>query len=153
MTQSIAPIRGTTKNYGRRHCGGANGQYRSDGPLKSLTFKINKEFLQDAKDGVVKLNSFLYPNSSVVAAKVIVYKAFSADATFKIIAKDSSGTLEIPAGDLQTVNSRSLTPIGKLAVDSIVVDIMDLEIKDVVVGDLEGAAEVIIEYTQTAVSG
>ena len=58
MSQEIMPIMGVTKNYGVRTTGGAVGQYRATGPVKSLSFKINRAFLKEAASGNYSLNSF-----------------------------------------------------------------------------------------------
>lgn len=145
------PTRGVVKNYGVRQTGGAHGQYKSIGPVKSLSFKLDRQFLLDADNGADGLNTFLASGITVLSARAIVHTAFAADAAITFTASNSQGTIPVAAGDLDAVGVVSLTPTGNLAVGSLTtnVGVFSTTPATVVPGATDGEAEIFIEYIQT----
>lgn len=149
MTQEVAPVRGVIKNYGARNTGGAHGQYKSIGPVKSLSFKLNQEFLTDAANGAAGLNTFLASGITVLSAKVIVHTAFDATAAITFTASNSQGTIPIAATNLGSVGVVDLTTTGNLAVGALTTDTGVFTATGAVPGAVAGEAEVYVEYIQT----
>ena len=151
MTLENARVRGVIKHYGPRQTGGAHGQYKSIGPVKSLSFKINREFLTDADNGADGLNTFLASGITVLSARAIVHTAFDANAAVTFTASNSQGTIPVAAGDLDAVGVVTLTPTGNLAVGSLTTDtgVFSTSPATVVPGAVDGEAEIFIEYIQT----
>lgn len=149
MAQEITGVRGVTKNYGVRRTGGANGQYKSIGPVKTLSFKINRDWLVDAENGAVKLNSFVWEGITVVGAKLVVKKAFDATSAFTL-STATQGAIPVAAGSLDAVGVVDLTATGKLATGEVTTATEDLTVSGLVNGaGAGGEAEVFIEYLHT----
>lgn len=149
MAQEITGVRGVTKNYGVRRSGGANGQYKSTGPVKTLSFKINRDWLVDAENGAIKLNSFVWEGISVVSAKLVVKKVFDATSAFTL-STATQGTLPVAATELGSVGVVTLTPTGKLASGEVTTATEDLSVTGLVNGTgAGGEAELIVEYLHT----
>lgn len=151
MTQELAPVRGVIKHYGPRDTGGAHGQYRSTGPVKSLSFKLNLDFLTDADNDADGLNTFLASGVTVTSARAIVHTPFDATAAITFTASNGQGTIPVVAGDLDAVGVTNLVPTGNLAIDAITDDVgvFSIGAANVVPGAVEGEAEIFIEYIQT----
>lgn len=151
MTVENARVRGVIKHYGPRHTGGAHGQYKSIGPVKTLSFKLNREFLQDADNSADGLNSYIASGCTVISARVIVHKAFDANAAITFTASNTQGTIPLAAGSLDAVGAATITTTGNLAVGGLTTDtgVFSTAPATVVPGVVDGEAEVIVEYIQT----
>jgi hypothetical protein len=151
MTQENARIRDVIKHYGPRDTGGAHGQYKSIGPLKTLSFKLNLDFLTDADNDADGLNAFLASGVTVTSARAIVHQPFSASTAITFTASNGQGTIPVLAGDLDAVGVTTLVPTGNLAIGSITDDVgvFSIGAANVVPGTAEGEAEIFIEYIQT----
>ncbi len=149
-----ASTRGVIKNYGVRATGGAHGQYKSIGPVKSLSFKMNLEFLEDAVAGNAGLNTFLASGITVTSAKVIVHTAFDDTAAITFTGTDSEdatqGTFPIAATELGTVGVVDITPTSNYASGEVTTLASDITVASAVAGSTEGEAELLIEYIQTS---
>lgn len=152
MTMETMPHRGVTKNYGVRQTGGAAGQYKSIGPVKTLSYKIDRQLLLDADNGAAGLNSFVYAGSSIISARLVVHKPFDGTAAFTLTTA-TQGTFPVGAGDLDAVGATDVTPTGNLAVGALttVTESFALTAANAVPGAVDGEAELIVEYIQTAV--
>lgn len=152
MSLEIMPVRGVTKNYGIRRCGGAEGQYTSSGPVKNLSFKINHDLQKDAKAGKLKLNTFMWKGASVVSAKLIVKKVFDATAaiTFQL-GSTTANKFELAATKLNTLGVVDITGGGTLAAGKLVAATEQFKAVGAAVADTntDGEAELLIEYIQT----
>lgn len=152
MSLEIMRVRGVTKNYGVRRCGGAVGQYNSSGPVKNLSFKINHDMLKDAKAGNLKLDTFMWAGSSVISCKLIVKKVFDATAaiTFQL-GDNASNMFPITAGQLNQVGVTDIVGDGTLAERELVETTELFKAVSVAVADtnLDGEAELLVEYIQT----
>lgn len=148
MSLEIMPVRGVTKNYGVRRTGGAVGQYKAIGAVKSLSFKISGEFLADAEAGNAVLNTFAWEGITVTSAKLIVKSAFDATAAITF-STDTQGTLPIAATELGTVGVIDITPTGNLSVGSVTDATESFAYTGAVAGAVEGEAELYVEYIHT----
>lgn len=149
MTTEITGVRGVTKNYGARDTGGAVGQYKSIGPVKTLSFKLSKESLESYENGVTTLNSYVASGITVTSARLIVKEAFDATAEVTITASNAQGTIPVAATELGSTGVTDITTTGHLSVGGLTDDVGVLTVTSAVAGAVEGEAEIILEYIQT----
>ena len=164
MSLAIMPIRGVSKNYGVRKTGGANGTYKATGPVKTLSFKIDYQFLKDAVALGIKLplSTFLPKGAVLTDASLFTHKVFDDKAALtlevrKSVDHASIGTFPIGAntGGLQALGGHAISGTSGVAIDNIIVDenyvvITSAAIPTALVGK-DGTAELIITYIGTAV--
>jgi len=151
MSFEVASKRNVVKHYGPRQTGGAHGQYKSIGPVKTLSFKINKEFLEDADAGAAGLNTFLPAGASVITARIIIKKVFSSTATITFFGSNSQGNLPIAANAMDEVGTFNITPTANLAVGKVTTQetVFSTTAAGTVPGTAEGEGELLIEYILT----
>ena len=164
MSLAIMPIRGVSKNYGVRKTGGANGTYKATGPVKTLSFKIDYQFLKDAVALGIKLplSTFLPKGAVITDASLFTHKVFDELAALtldvrKVADHASIGTFPIAAatGGLQALGGHPITGTAGVATDVLVSDenyvvVSAAAVPTALVGK-DGTAELIITYVGTAV--
>lgn len=140
---------GVEKNYGVRNTGGANGQYSPAGAVKSLTFKVDAQFLADAEDGNLNLNTYIPLGASVIEAYVVTHTVFGATDAITLTTS-TQGTFPVAAaGALASLGKTDITTTGNLAVDDYVDTTEDITVDSAVASGTEGYAEMFIKYVHT----
>ena len=140
---------GVEKNYGVRNTGGANGQYQPAGAVKSITFKVDAQFLADAAAGNLNLNTYIPSGASITEAYVVTHTVFGAtDAV--TLTTSTQGTFPVAAaGALASLGKTDITTTGNLAVDDYVEATEDITVASAVASGTEGLAELFIKYVHT----